>query len=259
MRLRTLSSFLTIAVLAMPALAATEVPVGQVQGVVYERTGEPLAGATIAVVGAQASAVSDARGRFRIEGVPAGAQVLKIHWSPEIPDAFEAVQVEAGKTRKMTINLHRGEWLKTVPWGQRFVLRLERDCPDASYLARDGALADTRQEATSNPTGEFGQQIDSARPWKVQAHYALRAEGVPLAIDVLDSAGVVVRHLRSGPTGPTGQVEWRGESDGAQECGPGNYTVRFAAPADTVELRLCLRLIPDEVRLNDRAGATLQR
>jgi len=253
------SRMITLLLLALPSLAASQALPGRIQGVVYEHTGQPLAYADILVLGTHAGALSDDRGRFQIADVPAGAQTLRIKWSPMVPVAYQKVQVDAGKTCKLTINLHRGEWLKTAPEGQRFVMRLERDCFDASYLTRDGEQADVRRDESTNGAGEFSQEIDSARPWKMVAHYALKSGVVSLAIDVLDSTGVVVRHLRSGPAEPAGSVEWRGEADGGRECNHGPYAIRFAAPGDTTELRLCLRTIPWEIGLNDQAGAPKQR
>ena len=61
-------------------LPSASVPAGSLSGVVLGRfTGAPIEGARIVVTGTTRGALSDARGRFRVDSIPPGAWRLQVH------------------------------------------------------------------------------------------------------------------------------------------------------------------------------------
>lgn len=99
---RTLWTLAPLAPLA--PLAAQEAPrAGTVAGVVTDRTTQqPLAGVTVRVDGAPASASTNEQGRFTLAAVPVGTHVLRLTRIGYAPAARADVAVSAGRTTPLT-------------------------------------------------------------------------------------------------------------------------------------------------------------
>jgi TonB-linked SusC/RagA family outer membrane protein len=97
-------TLLTIAVLfvfAVPAWAQT----GQIAGSVVEgRTGNPLVAVSVQIEGTALGAVTNARGLFRLEGVPPGAHQLVVS-GLGYDEITRSVQVTAGETVELEFEL----------------------------------------------------------------------------------------------------------------------------------------------------------
>jgi hypothetical protein len=70
----------TVLLLGVCKPAAAQERSGVVQGRVTGSGGAPLGNAQVVIVDAGLSTLSDAAGRFRLSGIPSGAQVLEIHF-----------------------------------------------------------------------------------------------------------------------------------------------------------------------------------
>ncbi len=77
---------------------------GRIRGRVVDKTGEPVPGAVITMVGSTVSAISDADGTFELLDVPAGAQMMQIDATGHAPSQSRAT-VTAGHTMSMVVNL----------------------------------------------------------------------------------------------------------------------------------------------------------
>ena len=111
--------------LLAPRVAAAEVPTaavavgltsvettahGVVQGTITGRvtstqTGEPIAGATVRVIGTQMSAVSGPDGRFTIAGVPAGTHQVAVSAPGYGMRVAEGVRIATGQTQTLNFQL----------------------------------------------------------------------------------------------------------------------------------------------------------
>jgi hypothetical protein len=114
------------------AHAQTSVTQARVEGLAYDSLAKrPLANAMISVVGLDRSATSDAKGRFRIDGVPVGAQTFLMQHP-----AFDSIGL-SGSSQRVVVR----------PSGNRVVLALppfERlwraTCGDAPIAADSGLI-----------------------------------------------------------------------------------------------------------------------
>jgi hypothetical protein len=79
--------------------------VGVVRGQVRAtKTGDPVAGATVLVVGARLGAIADAAGRYTIPNIPAGAVTLRARF-PGFADGTQAIVLAAGDTQTVDFTL----------------------------------------------------------------------------------------------------------------------------------------------------------
>ncbi|MEM1095844.1 MAG: TonB-dependent receptor [Bacteroidota bacterium] len=85
---------------AAPALAQT----GAIEGTVRIADGSTLPGATVQVTAAALGTTTDADGRFRLTGVPAGPQTVTVRFVGYTP-AEQAVTVVAGQTAQLDVTL----------------------------------------------------------------------------------------------------------------------------------------------------------
>jgi hypothetical protein len=70
---------------------------GSISGLVSDETGGPIAGAMVSAFGqTMSSALSDSRGRFSIDGLPAGEYLIQAHLSGFVGSRRELVRVGAG-------------------------------------------------------------------------------------------------------------------------------------------------------------------
>jgi len=86
------------------AVAARAQSTGTVSGVVLDTAGRYLEGAEVSVTGTALRAVTEREGVFRLDGVPAGRQVLAISY-PGMTAATETVTVGAGQTASLRSTL----------------------------------------------------------------------------------------------------------------------------------------------------------
>ena len=84
---------------ALPSLAASNDSTGVIEGTVTSECHSPVGYATVVLLGSRLGAQTDSLGRYRISGVPAGAQMVRIMW-PWISDAPCRVTVVEGDTTR---------------------------------------------------------------------------------------------------------------------------------------------------------------
>jgi TonB-dependent receptor len=132
-----LAALLTLCTLTTPALVAQD-RTGTITGTVVDSTrGEALPGAVVRLEGAEATASTDARGFFRLVGVPAGDQMLVVTYLGR-REARASVAVNAGDISRIAIQLQqdyaysesvtvRGE---TILEGQARALNQQRSAPN---------------------------------------------------------------------------------------------------------------------------------
>ena len=81
---------------------------GSIRGTVSDDRGGPLSGAMVSALGVTtAMAVTDARGRFAIDALPAGEYVVRVHLAGFISTRRENVRVGASPAELDRIQLHR--------------------------------------------------------------------------------------------------------------------------------------------------------
>lgn len=81
---------------------------GTIEGQVSDETGGALAGATVSALGAtSAAAVTDARGRFALRLLPAGAYVIRTHLPGFLPSRRELVDVKPNGYARYAVSLRR--------------------------------------------------------------------------------------------------------------------------------------------------------
>lgn len=95
---------------AMPAAAqsadnaAASVGTGQIAGVVVDRNGNLVAGATVRVEGSNVVEITDAQGRFSLRGVSSGTQQLRVRYFG-VDDVVQTVEVAADQTTSVNVSL----------------------------------------------------------------------------------------------------------------------------------------------------------
>ena len=109
MKCKALIGFLLVATcgLAFFAPNATAQNTGAIVGTVLDERGNPLVGAEVTIPKLNLVTSTDAQGRFRLTGIPAGSQsVVVLYLSAAAGDAREIV-IEPGKTADMEFRLKR--------------------------------------------------------------------------------------------------------------------------------------------------------
>ncbi len=81
---------------------------GSVEGVVFDDAGGPVVGATVSALGVtSALAITDRAGRFRLYGLPAGAYLLRAHFSGYIPSRRQIVEVRPSGRTTVAVSMRR--------------------------------------------------------------------------------------------------------------------------------------------------------
>ena len=81
-------------------------PVQTIRGIVLERSiGTPLPGATIALTSLGKTVTADSAGRFRLEGIAVGRQVLTVTYAGYRPVTLSNLLIESGKEAVLTIEM----------------------------------------------------------------------------------------------------------------------------------------------------------
>ena len=93
-----------IAALLLPVLASAQETAAVAGRVADSRTGYSLQGAIIRVDGSSAVAYSDANGRFRLAGLPAGNRALEVEYVGLDP-LRRSVALTAGTTTEIELRL----------------------------------------------------------------------------------------------------------------------------------------------------------
>jgi len=75
---------------------------GKIEGTIKDKSGAPIAGAQVLIVGAAYHAVSDEKGYFFLNNVPAGVVTVRAQYIGYAPAEVRNVRVFAGQT--MTVN-----------------------------------------------------------------------------------------------------------------------------------------------------------
>ncbi len=105
-RFRLLALALALGLLALVAAPGAWAQTGVVDGTVVDAsTEEPLAGATVRVVGTVLGTVADAEGRFEIRSVPAGTVSLDVRFLGYGPLVRTDVVVRPGRATTVTVRL----------------------------------------------------------------------------------------------------------------------------------------------------------
>lgn len=139
-RIITLVSFATLAfpLLGQTDSAQTTTPTGVVSGQVVDMvTQQPIAGATVAVVGTKRGAVTKKDGRFVITKVPAGIYSLKTTLVGYGPDLTNDVVISPGKPATLLIRLTES------------TVQLEEAVVVSDAFKRDGTAITSTQLLTS--------------------------------------------------------------------------------------------------------------
>ncbi len=177
MRLKTarksLATFIALALFAAHGHAA------QIRGrLVNSDTGKPAAGAQVKVEGSAASAVAGADGRFTIDNVPAGPQVLLITGGGAREQRSEVTAADGATPVEISV--------RSIQQLERIVVSGIRAAELASIAAK--READTQVEAVS--ADEAGKLVD-----KNVADAVARLPGVSTATDKGEGRYVVIRGL----------------------------------------------------------------
>lgn len=90
-------------------LQAARLPLGGIQGTVLDERGLPLSGAIVSALGGPlpGMAITDARGRFVIESLPAGEYMLRVHLTGFLSARYDRVRVDSARQRVEAIRLQR--------------------------------------------------------------------------------------------------------------------------------------------------------
>ncbi|MGH9349922.1 MAG: carboxypeptidase-like regulatory domain-containing protein, partial [Vicinamibacterales bacterium] len=90
------------------AVAQIAVAHGELQGVVTDDRGEPLAGAVVSALGSTtAFAVTDAAGRFAFRTLPPGPYLVRAHLQGYVPPQARVIQVNSAGRATSAIALAR--------------------------------------------------------------------------------------------------------------------------------------------------------
>src|SRR5689334_7884954 len=122
-RLSRIAAGLTVAGLATTAAAhaqtrpvftgvqqAARLALGSIQGIVSDDRGGPLSGAMVSALGVTtAVAVTDGRGHFAIDSLPAGQYMVRVHLAGFISSRRENVQVGSVPAMLDRIQLRRAD------------------------------------------------------------------------------------------------------------------------------------------------------
>jgi hypothetical protein len=102
----SIRALLVLAALVASATAArAQETAGKIEGTVLDQAGQPVAGAQVLLVGTSLGAVSDARGYYFINNVPAGVHTLRAQFIGLQPAESRNVRVLAGQTMTVAFNL----------------------------------------------------------------------------------------------------------------------------------------------------------
>jgi hypothetical protein len=90
--------------------------IGNIEGVVLDERGTPLAGATVSALGSsKASAVTDRRGAFNLKSLPAGSYLVGAQRTGYTPSPRRFVQVAASGPTRYSVTLQRSEATDETP------------------------------------------------------------------------------------------------------------------------------------------------
>lgn len=111
---------------------------GAIAGIVLDERGNPLVGAEVTIAELNRVTATDASGRFRLNGIPAGTHsVLVIYLSAMAADAREVV-LESGKTMDLEFRLKRfGEEIEVrapILEGQASALNQQKSAPNITNV-----------------------------------------------------------------------------------------------------------------------------
>ncbi len=109
MRVRWKALHLAALLTAIGAGAAGAQPVGSpasgsVAGRVVDENGAPVTDAVVSLMGLRRRAETDARGEFRLDGVPAGSHHLQVE-SPRAGTAVESIEVRSGEEVRVQVTV----------------------------------------------------------------------------------------------------------------------------------------------------------
>lgn len=82
--------------------------IGNIEGVVLDERGAPLAGVTVSVLGSSvASAVTDKHGAFVLRALPAGSYLVRAQRTGYVPSRRQFVQVQASGPTRFSLTMQR--------------------------------------------------------------------------------------------------------------------------------------------------------
>jgi TonB-linked SusC/RagA family outer membrane protein len=138
-----------VAALLLPAIEARAQAVGQIAGTVTNETGQPLAGASVVVVGTAQGATTRADGGYVIPGVPAGPHDVRVT-QVGYGELEKSVTVAAGQTAsvdfQLTLQALQLEGVVAVGYGTQ--RREEITSAVASVSSEDFVQAPARDAAS---------------------------------------------------------------------------------------------------------------
>jgi outer membrane receptor for ferrienterochelin and colicins len=89
----------------LPAAALAQAGTGRVAGTVTDQQGTPVHGAQVVVAALRLGSITDARGRFLIQNVPAGSHVIQVRFIGYRELVLSDVVVRGGETTEITAQL----------------------------------------------------------------------------------------------------------------------------------------------------------
>ncbi len=96
---------LFVCAVAVPLDLMAQGGTGSIAGVITDAAHVAVAGAQVSVVGTRLGGVSDLEGRYRVNGVPAGMQELRVQRIGQKPQSVSSVDVRAGAETKVDISV----------------------------------------------------------------------------------------------------------------------------------------------------------
>lgn len=140
MKCKSLIGFLLVATCGLAFFAPNAIAqgTGAIVGTVLDEDGNPLVGAEVTIANQNLVTATDAQGRFRLTGVPAGPQsVVVIYLSAMAGDAREVV-IKPGETTDFEIRLKRfGEEIEVrapILEGEASALNQQKNAPNITNV-----------------------------------------------------------------------------------------------------------------------------
>ena len=244
-----------------PQFQQAKLSLGAIRGVVLDDHGAPVSDAMVSALSPLSSRMvtTDSQGQFRIDSLPTGDYVLRVHRTGFVSTRREGVRVSANGAAAdvAAIHLHRD----AAPDGARPILTAGMDTPvpdpgsdgenhgetawrlrhiKRSILKQDGSVVDVGDAATEEPAGSlFGRAFDNAAsfftgtPFSGEVNLLTTSAARDGSIMPADVVPHGVAYLSIGAPAASGRWDVRAslsQSDLSAWIVAGSFTSRAASP-----------------------------